>query len=56
RTRTGQGTECLQRALKIADACLAASPMWRFFLRILDQYIYLFAHGCPQITDKFVSG
>jgi len=49
--------ECLQRALKIADACCMASPAnVQLFVDILDQYIYFYENDCPVITDKFISG
>ena len=49
--------ECLQRALKIADACcMASSAHIQLFVDILDQYVYFFENECPVITDKFVSG
>eukprot|EP00566_Odontella_aurita_P002104 CAMPEP_0113543468 /NCGR_PEP_ID=MMETSP0015_2-20120614/10174_1 /TAXON_ID=2838 /ORGANISM="Odontella" /LENGTH=1074 /DNA_ID=CAMNT_0000443629 /DNA_START=285 /DNA_END=3508 /DNA_ORIENTATION=- /assembly_acc=CAM_ASM_000160 len=49
--------ECLQRALKIADACSMASPSnVQLFVDILDYYVYYFERKNPVITDKFVSG
>ena len=49
--------ECLQRALKIADACcMASSAHVQLFVDILDQYVYFYENECPVITDKFVSG
>lgn len=49
--------ECLQRALKIADACcMASSANVQLFVDILDQYVYFYENECPVITDKFVSG
>ena len=49
--------ECLQRALKIADACcMASSAHIQLFVDILDHYVYFYENECPVITDKFVSG
>ena len=49
--------ECLQRSLKIADACCMASPSnVQLFVDILDQYLYFYERECPVIVDKFVSG
>jgi len=49
--------ECLQRALKIADACTATSPTnLQLFVDILDQYIYFYERDNPIITDRFISG
>lgn len=49
--------ECLQRSLKIADACMSSTPMHvHLFIEILDQYLYYFENDNPQITDKYISG
>ncbi|EED89796.1 predicted protein, partial [Thalassiosira pseudonana CCMP1335] len=49
--------ECLQRALKIADACsMASSSNIQLFVEILDYYVYYYEIENPAITDKFVSG
>jgi len=49
--------ECLQRALKIADACTAASATnLQLFVDILEQYIYFYEKKNPIITDRFISG
>jgi len=49
--------ECLQRALKIADACTMSSPTnFYLFVDILDFYVYFYEKKNPSITDKFVSG
>jgi vacuolar protein sorting-associated protein 35 len=49
--------ECLQRSLKIADACMASSSSanLQLFIDILEQYIYFFEKENPAITDTFVS-
>lgn len=49
--------ECLQRSLKIADACMSSTPMHvHLFIEILDQYLYYFENDNPQITDKYITG
>mmetsp|Transcript_3728 Transcript_3728/g.8220 ORF Transcript_3728/g.8220 Transcript_3728/m.8220 type:complete len:1386 (+) Transcript_3728:131-4288(+) len=49
--------ECLQRGLKIADACsMSSSSNVQLFVEILDYYVYYYGIGNPAITDKFVSG
>merc|ERR1712238_59702 len=49
--------ECLQRSLKIADACsMASSSNVHLFIDILDNYVYYFEKENPLITEKFVSG
>jgi len=49
--------ECLQRALKIADACTTTSPTnLQLFVDILEKYIYFYEKDNPMITDKFISG
>ncbi|KAL7444351.1 hypothetical protein ACHAXH_009951 [Discostella pseudostelligera] len=49
--------ECLQRGLKIADACtMSSSSNVLLFVEILDYYVYYYEIENPVITDKFVSG
>eukprot|EP00804_Cyclotella_cryptica_P006993 CCRYP_007125-RC/>CCRYP_007125-RC protein AED:0.18 eAED:0.18 QI:1459/1/1/1/0.66/0.5/4/1187/1088 len=49
--------ECLQRSLKIADACsMSSSANLILFVEILDYYVYYYEIENPAITDKFVSG
>lgn len=49
--------ECLQRGLKIADACsMSSSSNVQLFVEILDYYVYYYEIENPVITDKFVSG
>eukprot|EP00984_Skeletonema_dohrnii_P025560 scaffold14728_cov100-Skeletonema_dohrnii-CCMP3373.AAC.6 len=48
--------ECLQRGLKIADACSRqSSANIQLFVEILDYYVYYYEVGNPAITDKFVT-
>ena len=49
--------ECLQRGLKIADACsMTSSANVQLFVEILDYYVYYYDIENPVITDKFLSG
>jgi len=48
--------ECLQRALKIADGCMASSAHVHLFVEILNHYLYYFERGCPSIQEKYLSG
>lgn len=34
--------ECLQRALRVADACMDAAVSVELFVEILNQYVYYF--------------
>jgi vacuolar protein sorting-associated protein 35 len=48
--------ECLQRALKIADGCMASSAHVHLFVEILNHYLYYFEANNPAIQDKYLSG
>jgi vacuolar protein sorting-associated protein 35 len=49
--------ECLQRALKLADAATAANPAHvRLFIDLLEIYIFFFEHKNPVIKDTYVTG
>jgi len=49
--------ECLQRSLKIADACTMQSPSnIVLFVDLLDQYVYFYEKECPLIQHKYISG
>jgi len=48
--------ECLQRALKIADACMASSHHVLLFVEILGHYLYYFERDCSSVTHKYLSG
>ena len=49
--------ECLQKSLKIADACMtsSSSPI-NLFVEILDHYVAHFEKKCPTTTAKFITG
>ena len=49
--------ECLQRALKLADACTTANPAdLKLFVDLLDHYLFFFEKNNPSITGKYLSG
>jgi vacuolar protein sorting-associated protein 35 len=49
--------ECLQRALKLADACTNANPAdLRLFVSLLEDYLYFFEKNNPSITGKYITG
>ena len=49
--------ECLQRALKLADASTTASASYVYlFVDVLDHYVYFFENENPSITEKYVTG
>jgi len=49
--------ECLQRALKLADACMTADPSHlTLFVDLLDSYLYFFEKKNPSITGQYITG
>ena len=48
--------ECLRRALKIADVCMASSMHVQLFVEILNSYLVLFERRCPTIHTKYLKG
>lgn len=49
--------ECLQRSLKLADACTSSNPEdIHLFVDLLDHYVHFFEKKCPLITHAYVSG
>lgn len=49
--------ECLQRSLKLADACTNTNPAnVRLFVKLLDLYLYFFEKKNPSITSNYISG
>ena len=49
--------ECLQRALKLADACTTANPSHvGLFVELLDHYVYFFEQKNPVITHAYITG
>lgn len=45
---------CLQRSLKIANACMGQQV--HLFVEILNKYLYFFDRQCPSITVKYLKG
>ncbi|KAK9389043.1 vacuolar protein sorting-associated protein 35 [Lipomyces mesembrius] len=48
--------ECLQRALRVADACMDSAVSIELFVEILNRYVYYFDRGCEVVTAKYVNG
>eukprot|EP00980_Cylindrotheca_fusiformis_P010583 scaffold2353_cov134-Cylindrotheca_fusiformis.AAC.6 len=49
--------ECLQRALKLADACTSANPAnVGLFVDLLEHYLYFFEKKNPSITGNYITG
>lgn len=45
---------CLQRSLKIANACMGQQV--HLFVEILNQYLHFYERRCPSITVKYLKG
>ncbi|KAH3666567.1 hypothetical protein WICMUC_005636 [Wickerhamomyces mucosus] len=48
--------ECLQRALRVADACMDSVVSIELFIEILNRCLYYFIHGNENITVKYING
>jgi vacuolar protein sorting-associated protein 35 len=49
--------ECLQRSLKLADACTTVDPACvTLFVELLEHYLYFFEKKNPLITHAYISG
>ncbi|KAG4305251.1 hypothetical protein PORY_001421 [Pneumocystis oryctolagi] len=48
--------ECLQKALKLADACIDTLTSTELFIEILNRYIYYYDHQNESILPKFLNG
>ena len=48
--------ECLQRALRVADACMDAAVSVELFVEILNQYVYYFDQETESVTTKYING
>lgn len=48
--------ECLQRALRVADACMDAAVSVELFVEILNQYVYYFDQENEAVTVKYING
>ncbi|CAD7963138.1 unnamed protein product [Amoebophrya sp. A25] len=51
RQASGQVQQCLQKCVRLAEQCVSTNPlMLILFIETLDNYIYFFEHGCPEIS------
>ncbi|KAK8192521.1 retromer complex subunit Vps35 [Zalaria obscura] len=48
--------ECLQRALRVADACMDTAVSVELFVEILNRYVYYFDQQNEAVTTKYING
>lgn len=48
--------ECLQRALRVADACMDTAVSVELFVEILNRYVYYFDQQNEAVTIKYLNG
>jgi vacuolar protein sorting-associated protein 35 len=49
--------ECLQRGLKLADACTTSNPAnLQLFVDLLELYLYFFEKKNPKVTANYITG
>ncbi|OCL11471.1 vacuolar protein sorting-associated protein 35 [Glonium stellatum] len=48
--------ECLQRALRVADACMDAAVSVELFVEILNRYVYYFDQENEAVTTRYLNG
>lgn len=48
--------ECLQRALRVADACMDTAVSVELFVEILNRYVYYFDQQTETVTTKYLNG
>ena len=48
--------ECLQRALRVADACMDTAVSVELFVEILNRYVYYFEQQNEAVTTKYLNG
>ncbi|KAI9797585.1 MAG: hypothetical protein M1825_005967 [Sarcosagium campestre] len=48
--------ECLQRALRVADACMDSAVSLELFVEILNRYVYYFDQQNEAVTTKYLNG
>jgi len=54
--RNGQRVlECLQKSLKIADACVDTQAQLQLFVEILNEYLFFFKNNVEQVTADYIS-
>jgi len=47
--------ECLQRALRVADACMDAAVSVELFVEILNRYVYYFDQENEAVSKELFS-
>lgn len=51
RQTAGKVQECLQKCVRVSEQCVSTNPnMVILFLETLDNYVYYYEHGCPEIN------
>ncbi|KAL1989599.1 hypothetical protein VTN49DRAFT_6796 [Thermomyces lanuginosus] len=48
--------ECLQRALRVADACMDTAVSVELFVEILNRYVYYYEQQNETVTTKYLNG
>lgn len=48
--------ECLQRSLRVADACMDVAVSVELFVEILNRYLYFFDRGNEKVTVDYIIG
>ena len=48
--------ECLQRALRVADACMDTAVSVELFVEILNRYLFYFDQENDAVTTKYLNG
>ncbi|ETN44179.1 uncharacterized protein HMPREF1541_10729 [Cyphellophora europaea CBS 101466] len=48
--------KCLQRALRVADACMDTAVSVELFVEILNRYVYYFDQQNETVTTKYING
>lgn len=48
--------ECLQRALRVADACMDTAVSVELFVEIMNRYVYYFDQENDAVTTKYLNG
>jgi len=48
--------ECLQRALRVADACMDTAVSVELFVEILNRYVYYYEQENDAVTTKYLNG
>ena len=48
--------ECLQRALRVADACMDTAVSVELFVEILNRYVYFFDQENDAVTTRYING